>query len=296
MVQQQRAEERERRAAEARARQRQQEAVEGRAGWEEAEPTHPPSPPDHYPHRAHSPTALTAEDVGVTLHFGAGAFRRMFGGDSAGGSGGPRAAPVQRHVSAPTMRESEVKGKLARFLAGMRAYERQQAAAREGWGDAGGGSQQQQQQPQQQLPPALSEFIAWAGDLLAGEEGAGRGGASNSSGRGAGAASMEAAARRYVGGASAGTARGSEQTERTRRGSPSLLQPLADDEEEDRCCICLEAIGDAALFDVLGDPVQTACNHRFHAVCFARHMEASQQDPWCPMCRSPNLAVRFLGC
>ena len=60
------------------------------------------------------------------------------------------------------MRESEVRGKLARFLAGMRAYERQRAEGFDGSGGGGGGAAQP-------LPPVLSEFIAWAGDLLAGE-------------------------------------------------------------------------------------------------------------------------------
>jgi hypothetical protein len=52
----------------------------------------------------------------------------------------------------------QVKGKLARFLAGMRAYERQHSG-----GQHSGGAQQP-------LPPVLSEFIAWAGDVLAGEQ------------------------------------------------------------------------------------------------------------------------------
>ena len=48
--------------------------------------------------------------------------------------------------------------------------------------------------------------------------------------------------------------------------------------------------------DELGEPVQTACGHRFHAVCFARLMEESraETDPLCPMCRSGIGAVRFV--
>ena len=66
-------------------------------------------------------------------------------------------------------------------------------------------------------------------------------------------------------------------------------------EDDDWCCICLNAFSDTSMFDELGEPVRTVgCGHRFHAVCFARHLEASEQDPWCPMCRGGDLAVRFV--
>ena len=35
--------------------------------------------------------------------------------------------------------------------------------------------------------------------------------------------------------------------------------------------------------------------HRFHAVCLARQMASTAQDPYCPICRSSNLSVRFSG-
>ena len=54
---------------------------------------------------------------------------------------------------------------------------------------------------------------------------------------------------------------------------------------------------DEVACDELGEPVQTACGHRFHAVCFARLMEETPDpvhDPLCPMCRSSISAVRFI--
>ena len=197
-------------------------------------------------------------------------FIRMFGG----GGGGGGAPPVRRHVNGPTMRESEVKGKLARFLAGMRAYERQkQLLVRQNYGGGSGEAAQQAA-----LPPVLSEFITWAGDVLANDSGSGD---SGRAGRGNGGPNnIEEAAREYVGGCTGvgATAARAEDVE----------------EHEENCCICLSALQDASLFDELGEPLETACGHRFHAVCFAQHLEASEQDVWCPMCRSTNLGVRFL--
>ena len=69
---------------------------------------------------------------------------------------------------------------------------------------------------------------------------------------------------------------------------------MSADGDDDWCCICLNAFSDAAAADELGEPLRTACGHRFHAVCYACHLEASEQDPWCPMCRSGNLGARFL--
>eukprot|EP00966_Prymnesium_polylepis_P112055 2591863-Prymnesium_polylepis.1 len=42
-----------------------------------------------------------------------------------------------------------------------------------------------------------------------------------------------------------------------------------------------EGFTDAAACDEFGEPLETACGHRFHAVCL--------------MCRSSNLSVRFPG-
>jgi hypothetical protein len=181
------------------------------------------------------------------------AFARIFAAGAGTATGGGRGAPVRRHVDGQTMRESEVKGKLARFLAGMRAYERQQAVSRREGGSPSS---------QQPLPPVLAEFIAWAGDVLAGEQQQG--------GR---AANVEEAARRYVAGGAATTAE------------------VDNDDEEDNCCICLEMLRNTSVYDQLGEPVQTACGHRFHAVCYARTMESTHHDPWCPMCRSDSFGT-----
>ena len=184
------------------------------------------------------------------------AFARIFAAGAGTATGGGRGAPVRRHVDGQTMRESEVKGKLARFLAGMRAYERQQAVSRREGGSPSS---------QQPLPPVLAEFIAWAGDVLAGEQQHG--------GRGA---NFEETARRYVAGGVAGGVATAE---------------VDDDDEEDNCCICLEMLRNTSVYDQLGEPVQTACGHRFHAVCYARTMESTHHDPWCPMCRSDSFGT-----
>ena len=186
----------------------------------------------------------------------AGAFQAFLGPAAADGRAAP---PVRRHVGGQTMRESEVKGKLARFLAGMRAYQRQQGAATHLQGDGSHGAQQP-------LPPVLSEFIAWAGGVLEGEQQHGDGSAANT----------EEVARRYVaGGGVSGVS-----------GGGAAVQ-AGDDDEDEKCCICLEILSDASLYVQLGEPVQTVCGHRFHAVCYASTMERTQ-DPFCPMCRSVN--------
>lgn len=223
---------------------------------------------------AHALRVDEPQTQGVGLGQMANSFIRMFGGqggDNGGGGGG--APPVRRHVAGQTMRESEVKGKLARFLAGMRAYERQRAAA---------GALVEDESRQQPLPPVLSEFISWAGDVLAGEEQQrGAGGGTQRYRSGAGGPSPEESARRYV---SAGASRGDAAGRST------------NEDEEETCCICLEVLFDPVNFDRLGEPLETACGHRFHAVCYANTMESTQQDPWCPICRSDTFgtSARFL--
>jgi hypothetical protein len=65
---------------------------------------------------------------------------------------------------------------------------------------------------------------------------------------------------------------------------------------DDDCCICQEGLTDGLACEEHGEPLVTACGHRFHAVCFARFLETTGDlDPVCPMCRSANLAVRFTG-
>jgi hypothetical protein len=178
----------------------------------------------------------------------------MVAANGAGAGAGAGDAPVRRHTSAPMMRESEVRGKMVRFLAGMRAYKRQQDVS----------------EHQQGLPAVLNEFIAWSGDFLASGEGSGSASTSSRSAATRSVRGFEDAARQYVGN---GCAEGGG---------------VAED-----CAICLEGLTDTSTFDSLGEPVKTACGHRFHAVCFARHMEMSLQDVWCPMCRGTDLAIRF---
>ena len=239
--------------------------------------------------------AMAAEAQGAQGRAGGGGglggmantFARMFGGggggaaeDDAGGGGAAR-APVRRHVDGQTMRESEVKGKLARFLAGMRAYERQQAMA------SAGTAHQQAQQP---LPPVLSEFIAWAGDVLAGDQQPGGGGNQRRGGGGGASTSVEETARRYVAGGGSTSSGGGGAAADAAGGDTD------DTDEEESCCICLENLRDAATYELLGEPLETACGHRFHAVCYAKTMESSQQDPWCPICRSDTFgtSARFI--
>jgi len=198
--------------------------------------------------------AADAEHPGISNFF-----RRMVATSDDDGRSSNNTAPVQRHTAAPMMRESEVRGRLVRFLSGMRAYERQQMETR------GSG---------QQLPLVLSDFIAWSGNFV-----------TNFSAEGTASrrerdeeAQTKAAVRRYMG----------HDDDRTG------IATVSEEGFEHVCTICLENLGDASLFDALGEPVQTACGHIFHAVCFARHMESSQQDPWCPVCRGTDLAVRFV--
>ena len=174
-------------------------------------------------------------------------------------------APVQQHRQAPQMRESQVRGKLVRFLAGMRAYERQLASGTS---------------PDQSLPPVLSDFIAWSGNFLEAGNSSGGGNSRHKNQTG-----IDAAACKYVGrdGSSNRADKGKEVGAAGERSQSS----------EECCPICLEDIGDASVFDTLGEPVWTACGHCFHAVCFARHMESSMQDPWCPVCRGTDMTVRF---
>merc|ERR1712146_590481 len=144
-------------------------------------------------------------------------------------------------------------------MAGMRAYEQQQRLQRGGAGTNSSSSGT----VLPPLPPVLSEFIAWAGDFLAGEDARG-------------VRTVEARARGYVDGS--GHLGGGQE-------------PGSTPDEEDWCCICLNALSDESVYGELGEPVRTVgCGHRFHAVCFARHLEASEQDPWCPMCRGGDLA------
>ena len=206
----------------------------------------------------------------------ANAWRRMFGGGG-GDVGSLPPVPVRRQ--APTMRQSEVAAQLARFLAGMRALERQRA-------EGGGRGQSTGQTAGQPLPPLLSEFIVWAGDTLAGEE-RGRSGGGGTAARGQ--ADVETAARGYLGGGGVAP-------------TSAAAVPTSADDDENRCCICLDDLGrsggsrtssdDASPH---GEPVTTACGHRFHAACFARLMETSEHEPLCPMCRTSNVSARFGG-
>ena len=190
-------------------------------------------------------------------------------GGAAGGGIGAR----RRQATTAMMRESEVKGKLVRFLAGMRALERQQQTT----------AVMASQQP---LPTILAEFVNWAGDFLSGETG--REAASQSKSN----TSTEAAARRYLVGGIAS----SSQPQPTDGDVGARSDRLASD-ESDTCSICMEVLNSPTACDELGEPLETACSHRFHAVCYARLLEASNsgQTPVCPLCRSDDLSVRFVG-
>jgi hypothetical protein len=210
-----------------------------------------------------------------------GVFRRAFGGGAGGGAG------VRR--TAPTVREAQIKAKLTRFMAGMRALERQHAAA-------GNGATTSATQP---FPPLLSEFIVWAGDMLSGEEDqsgdgpsrvAHSGSGSSSRGGRSTAAAVEAAARQYVGGGGSSGSRNGKQ-----RAPGASKKGACDDEQEDVCSICQEDLADMEVREELGEVMETSCGHRFHAVCYARVLETSEYEPVCPMCRSGNLSVRFSG-
>jgi hypothetical protein len=143
----------------------------------------------------------------------------------------------------------------------------------------------------------------WAGAVLEGEAGDRAAAAAAETPDG-----VDAAARRYVGGASSRSAterRGErssssqssqqeQQQQQQQQGVGSNGDGDCDDDDDD-CCICQEGLADARVQEQLGEPLTTTCGHRFHAVCYARLMEASSEsDPLCPMCRSGNLTVRFL--
>ena len=137
----------------------------------------------------------------------------------------------------------------------------------------------------------LSEFIVWAGDMLAGEGGSSGGGGNTAGGdaaaggnapprfgrRSGGAASMEEAARRYL------------------RGGTAVSASAAEGDVEDVCSICQDGLTDPAACAELGESLTTECGHCFHASCYARLMETSEHDPVCPMCRTGNIAARFSG-
>ncbi|KAL7550003.1 hypothetical protein ACHAWF_013259 [Thalassiosira exigua] len=167
-------------------------------------------------------------------------------------------APVSRHTEAPVMRQSLVKGKLIRFLAGMRAYEMQPSS------------------DTRRLPPILTEFVVWAGDFVSGDGSAGAGDNQRSS------VQSERAAQRYL----------NQNASMERNGASRLV--LLDDDDSDHCCICFLGLHDASVYDEVGEPVATACGHCFHAVCLARLMESSETDVWCPLCRSGDMAARFV--
>jgi len=154
--------------------------------------------------------------------------------------------------------------------------------------------------PAAPFPLALSEFIVWAGEVLSGDshaEAAGSGStpapesyAPQAAASGASAAtSVEQAAHRILGTASsAATGRSSDALEPTASGSGTAG-------EDDCCSICQDGLADAEACEAHGEPLMTACGHRFHAICYARFLEASREEPVCPMCRSGNLSARFLG-
>lgn len=162
------------------------------------------------------------------------------------------------------MQESEVKGKLTRFLCGMRAYLRSQGGPGE-----------------KTLPPVLSEFIVWAGETLGGDAPNAEPGGAGAIGSGKApkrATTVDMQALKYVG-----------------------FCPAEKEADEDCCAICLEGLGDAEAMREFGEPVITHCGHKYHAICFARHLEAAAKpdarglilDPWCPVCRSADLTASF---
>lgn len=184
---------------------------------------------------------------------------------------------MRRHVDAPTMRQSLVKGKLARFLAGMRNAT-----------NRGSGSEQT-------MNPILAEFVVWAGDFLAGDQ------AAPDKSRWAGGPG-EAKARRRQEEAAWKLLGGRPQQQQGKEAKEEAPVAAAasggddgkDSEEEDVCAVCLEELKDASVHVRLGEVLETVCRHQFHAVCYALHMETSQKDPWCPVCRSTELGVHFV--
>ena len=156
------------------------------------------------------------------------------------------------------------------------------------------------------------EVAAGSAGSGSGGGGSGGGGGSSSSGssligRGgkaraaaAQATAWEHAARRYIaggyhpdhGGSGSSGAAGGTASE----GSGGAQDGVHDGAVDDDCCICQEGLADGLACEEHGEPLVTACGHRFHAVCFARFLETTGDlDPVCPMCRSANLAVRFTG-
>ena len=182
------------------------------------------------------------------------------------------------------MRESQVKGKLARFMAGMRAYVRSQeqlriaaeasAGGRGGSAGGGGSGEGSGGGGGAPLPPALTEFVVWAGDFLAGEQ-------SNSSANGQRQRNndqhIQSAASKYLG--SAAKPQRGPSTKVAAESPPAEAEALKS-KLEDCCSICLEEFGDAKVEEELGEVVRTSCGHHFHAVCIARHLESSENDPW----------------
>ena len=98
---------------------------------------------------------------------------------------------------------------------------------------------------------------------------------------------VEEAARKYLGG---GCVLGGGGARAASAPSSSSAEP-ADDEV---CCICQDEQGDLEVCELLGEPLETACGHRFHASCYARLMETSEHDPVCPMCRTGSISARFV--
>ena len=207
------------------------------------------------------------------------------------------------------LRECEVKGKLARFLAGMRALERQHTTSTTARSGSGSGATGQSGAPP--LPPMLAEFVVWAGDLLADEERTGVSSSSAASARSGGVgdaaggggrasarrhaagehSSVDELARRYLGSSSSG---GAPPTSSSTTSASSAAAAISPDDEEELCSICQDGLSNTATCDELGEALETACGHRFHASCYARLMESTDdRSPVCPMCRASNISVRF---
>ena len=110
---------------------------------------------------------------------------------------------------------------------------------------------------------------------------------------------VEAAARRYLGIASATPSADGAPRTSGRRGHESGAASSTgvvegEEEDEDVCSICQEGLTDASAREELGEPVETGCGHRFHAACYARVLEtSSEREPLCPMCRAEAPALRF---
>ena len=149
-------------------------------------------------------------------------------GGAAGGGIGAR----RRQATTAMMRESEVKGKLVRFLAGMRALERQQQTS----------AVMATQQP---LPTILAEFVNWAGDFLSGETGGE-------------AASQSKATRalKQLPSVPCWCIASSSQPQPTDGDVGARSDRLASD-ESDTCSICMEVLNSPTACDELGEPLET---------------------------------------